>query len=859
MTFPIEPVLPALLAALESGRGAVLEAPPGAGKTTRVPLALLDAPWLVGKKIVMLEPRRLAARAAAARMAATLGERVGETVGYRMRLDTRVGPRTRIEVVTEGILTRMLQHDLSLDGVGLVIFDEFHERSLAGDTGLALTLAAAASLRDDLKILVMSATLDGIAVAGLLGDAPVIRSEGRAWPVETRHAPPREDHSRSSSYQRRSALEAHVARTVRDVVTTEPGSVLVFLPGAGEIGRVGELLRNTLPGDVSLNPLHGTLSIEMQDAAIAPARPGKRKVVLATSIAETSLTIEGIRVVVDSGLMRIPRFSAGTGMTRLETVRLSRASADQRRGRAGRLEPGVCVRCWSAGEDAGLIPYTRAEVLDADLAPLALDLATAGFVDPAELRWLDPPPVAAFAQARELLLLLGAVDATGRVTAHGTAMAELGTHPRLAHMLLRARNVGAGAVAVAASLVAILEERDMLRGAGAPPPADVQLRLDAVARDVDDVTLGGATVDRGLVHRVREVAAEWRRRSRLAAPQLARPDAVVTSSEPRSGESRGEVSVGMLLAWAYPDRVAQRRDAPGRFLLRNGRGATLPLTDALAQAEWIVAAQIDDAGRDGRITLAAALDPAEFLAHAREQVVARDEIGWNDATRSVQARRRTMLGALVLADSAIPDVDPALVATALLDGMARVGVGALPWSDAATSLRQRLRFLHHHDATWPDVDDEPLAVTLAAWLGPHVAGIRKLDELSRVDMNGALRTLLTWEQRRALDELAPERIEVPTGSKIAVDYGDPAAPALAVRLQEVFGMNDTPRLGGRVPVTMRLLSPGYKPVQVTRDLASFWRTGYFDVRKDLRGRYPKHHWPEDPLTAEPVRGAKRRK
>jgi len=845
MTLPIESILPALRSALSASRGAVLEAPPGAGKTTRVPLALLDAAWLGGKKIVMLEPRRLAARATAAWMAATIGERAGETIGYRMRLDTRMGPRTRIEVVTEGILTRMLQHDLALAGVGLVIFDEFHERSMIGDTGLALSLAAADSLRDDLKILVMSATLDGVGVARLLGDAPVIRSEGRAWPVVTRHVPMRPDQPAATGFQRRSALEGHVARVVRDVVAEEPGSVLVFLPGAGEIRRVEELLRGTLPREVSLQPLHGSLPVAMQDAAIAPARPGERKVVLATSIAETSLTIEGIRVVVDSGLMRIPRFSAGTGMTRLETVRVSRASADQRRGRAGRIEPGVCVRCWSAGEDAGLIPYTRPEMLDADLAPLALDLASAGFVDPGELRWLDPPPIAAFAQAVELLQLLGAVDASGRITAHGVAMADLGTHPRLAHMLLRAQEGGVESAATAAALVAILEERDLLRGAGAPPPVDVQLRLDAVARDVDDVMLGGATVDRGLVQRVREVATEWRRRLR--------------HPERSEGATDDSISVGLLLAWAYPDRVAQRRDAPGRFLLRNGRGATLPLTDALAQAEWIVAAQIDDAGRDGRITLAASLDPTELIGRAADDVVTRDTIAWNEATGSVQARRRTMLGALMLADTAIPEPDPAVIRAALLEGIGRSGVGVLPWSDAATSLRQRLAFLHRQDATWPDVGDEALGATLAEWLGPHVAHIRKLEQFSRVDLGGALRALLTWEQRRELDALAPERIEVPTGSKIAVDYSDPAAPILAVRLQELFGLYATPKLGGRVPVTMHLLSPAYRPVQVTRDLASFWKTGYFDVRKDLRGRYPKHHWPEDPLTASPARGAKRRK
>ena len=875
MILPIEPILPEILAALADHRAVVLEAPPGAGKTTRVPLLLLDAAWLGRNKIIMLEPRRLAARAAAAWMSAMLGERVGETVGYRMRLDTRVGPRTRIEVVTEGILTRMLQSDLALNGVGLVIFDEFHERSLAGDTGLALTLAAMDSLRDDLRILLMSATLDGIAVAKLLGDAPVIRSEGRAWPVATRHAPLRTDQPQATDYQRRSALEAHVARLVRDVVADEAGSVLVFLPGAGEIRRVAEQLRSTLPSDVSLQPLYGSLPIAMQDAAIAPAAPGRRKVVLATSIAETSLTIEGIRVVVDSGLMRIPRFSSGTGMTRLETVRVSRASADQRRGRAGRVAAGVCVRCWRAGEDAGLVPYTRPEILDADLAPLVLDLASAGFTDPGELRWLDPPPGAAFAQARELLQLLGAVDDRSRITAHGSAMAAFGTHPRLAHMLLRARDAGADTVVTAASLVAILEERDLLRGAGGPPPADVQLRLDAVARDVDAVTLGGATADRGLAHRVREVAAEWRRRChperRSEAPeskdlgsahgadvQRLAPGSFDFAPSGRSAQD-DTVSVGMLLAWAYPDRVARRREVPGRFLLRNGRGATLPVTDALAQAEWIVAAQIDDAGRDGRITLAASLDPVELIAHAAEQIITRDEIAWDDNTRSVQARRRTMLGALVLGDSAIPDAEPAMIATALLGGIGQVGVAALPWSDAAISLRQRLAFLQHHDAEWPDVSDPVLGATLAEWLGPHVTGIRKLEQLSRVDLGGALRALLTWEQRRQLDDLAPERIEVPSGSKIAVDYSDPAAPALAVRLQEVFGLTETPRLGGRIPVTMQLLSPAYRPVQVTRDLASFWKSGYFDVRKDLRGRYPRHHWPEDPLTAEAVRGAKRRR
>ena len=866
MPLPIEPVLADLRAALAANRAAVLEAPPGAGKTTRVPLALSGEMWLGHGKIILLEPRRLAARAAAARMAATLGERIGETVGYRMRLDTRIGPRTRIEVVTEGILTRMLQHDLALDGVGLVIFDEFHERSLAGDTGLALTLAAADSLRDDLKVLVMSATLDGIGVAKLLGDAPIIRSEGSAWPVTTRYAPPRAASTGPGAHRQ---LVSHVASVICDTVATDSGSILVFLPGAGEIRRVEEQLRGTLPAGVSVQPLHGSLPIEMQDAAIVPAPAGMRKVVLATSIAETSLTIEGIRVVIDSGQMRIPRFSARTGMTRLETVRVSRASADQRRGRAGRLEPGVCVRCWSAGEDAGLVPYTRPEMLDADLAGLTLDLASAGFRDPAELRWLDPPPPAAIAQARELLQLLGAIDVNWRITAHGAAMAEIGAHPRIAHMLIRGNEAGPEARHAVPLLAAILEERDVLRGAGGPPPSDIQLRLDAVVRDVDNMMLDGATVDRGAVMRIRDVAREWARRSHPERSEEPMPGGGRTSSrEMQFSPQRLQVlrhaqddslSVGMLLALAYPDRVAQRRDAPGRFLLRNGRGATLPTTDALAHADWIVAAQIDDAGRDGRILLAAALDPAELMAHAAEQVVARDDIGWNDTTRSVIARRRMMLGALVLSDSAILEPDADLIAAAFLGGLRRVGLAGLPWSGSATSLRQRMMFMHQQDATWPDVGDAALDAILERWLGPRVQGMRKLDDLARADLGDALRQLLSWEQRRALDELAPERIEVPTGSRIAVDYGDPAVPTLAVRLQELFGLMETPRIGRGVAVTMQLLSPGYKPVQVTRDLASFWKTGYFDVRKDLRGRYPKHHWPEDPLTATAVRGAKRRK
>ncbi len=835
MPLPIEPVLPALIAALTTSQFVVLEAPPGAGKTTLVPLALLNEPWLVPQRIVMLEPRRLAARAAAMRMAATLGERVGDRVGYRMRGETRTGPRTRIEVVTEGVLTRMLQHDLGLEGVGLVIFDEFHERSLIGDSGLALTLAVAQTLRPDLRVLVMSATLDGNAIATLLGGALVIRSEGRDWPVETRYSPPRAPAVGRFAHR---GVEAHVAQVVRDVVAEETGSLLVFLPGAGEIRRVDEALRGSLPAGVDLHSLHGTMSIEAQDAAIAPSPAGRRKVVLATSIAETSLTIDGIRVVIDSGLMRVPRFSPRTGMTRLDTIRVSRASADQRRGRAGRLEPGVCIRCWSAADDAGLVPFTRPEILDADLAPLILDLASAGFRSPAELRWLDAPPPGAWAQGRELLQLLGALNPAGQLTAHGRLMAEAGTHPRLAHMLLRAGEMGTAASSTAAVLTALLEERDVLRGLDGPPTVDIQLRIDAVARRSDDVMLGGATVDRSALRRVQENVRARLRGTHVGEPAVADP--------------------GVLLAFAYPDRVAQRRGGPGRFLMRNGRGVSIAITDPLAHAEWIVALQIDDAGRDGRVMLAATIDVNELMGHAAEQVVVEDVIAWNPSTRSVRSRRITRLGALVLNDSALAAPAPAAVNAALLAGVRELGVGALPWSEAAQSLRRRLAFLHHHDGEWPDVGDTALASTLEEWLAPRMDHAHRFDDLVRIDFAAALRSLLTWEQGASVDVLAPQRITVPTGSAILVDYDTPTTPSLAVRLQEVFGMLETPAvLGGRVPVTMQLLSPGYRPVQVTRDLASFWRTGYFDVRRDLRGRYPKHHWPDDPLTAAPVRGRKK--
>jgi ATP-dependent helicase HrpB len=825
---PIASVLPALLAALRAGTSAVLQAPPGAGKTTRVPLALLDEPWLAGGKVVMLEPRRLAARAAAHHMARLLGERVGETVGYRVRMDTRVGPRTRVEVVTEGVLTRLLQADAALEGVGAVIFDEFHERSLHADLGLALTLQSRALLREELRVLVMSATLEGEPVARLLGHAPVVTSGGRSHPVEVRYLPRRAE----------GRVESVVARAVLEALAREEGDVLVFLPGAGEIRRVEERLREAAPGPgVRITPLHGSLPQEAQDRAIAPSPPGERKVVLATSIAETSLTIEGVRVVVDSGLMRVPRFSPRTGMTRLETVPVTRASADQRCGRAGRLGPGVCYRLWTEPEQAHRVPHGTPEIREADLAPLALELAAWGVSDPAELAWLDSPLPAAYTQARELLTELGALDAGGAITPHGRRMAELAFHPRLAHMVLRARELGAGGFAC--DLAALLGERDLLRGEGAAPDADARLRLEALhaaARGRAPGSVRGYAVDRGALHRVLAEARHWRERLGVRG---------------ETGELDG---AGLLLAFAYPDRIGQRRPGQrGHFLLRNGRGAALLEAQPLSEADWLVAAEVGGEGRESRIFLAAPVELAELEAHFAEQMEEERVLEWDAEAGAVRARRRTRLGALVLRDAPWADPDPEAVRDALLEGVAREGVERLPWGRAARQLQERILFLHRLDPSWPDVSDAALAATLPGWLGPHVYGIRRREELGRLDLAGVLLALLSWERRRALEELAPTHLTVPSGSRVPIDYSDPEAPVLAVRLQEVFGLTETPRLArGRVPLTLHLLSPAGRPVQVTRDLASFWRSTYFEVKKDLKGRYPKHYWPDDPLTATPT-------
>ena len=873
LRLPIDDLLPEVKAALAAGRGAVIVAEPGAGKTTRVPPALLDEPWLDGRKIVMLEPRRLAARHAARYMARSLGESVGETVGYRVRADARVGPRTRIEVVTEGVLTRMLQEDPALSETGLVIFDEFHERSLHADLGLALCLQARELFREDLRIVVMSATLDAEPVAALLGGAPVLASPGRSFPVETVYIrgkgtagaagsagwPGQYGTGRTAGGF--GAGEAGIPpsfweRDVVDVILRaleeREGDALVFLPGMAEIRRVEERLREALTGrPVVVAPLHGSLPPEAQDRALAPAPPGSRKVVLSTSVAETSLTVEGIRIVVDSGWMRTAKFSPRTGMTRLETVPVSRASADQRRGRAGRVAPGVCYRMWPEEEHARLASANTPEILEADLAGLVLELAVWGANDPGELSWLDPPPEAAWRQAKELLQTLGALDEAGRVTEHGRRMAALGVHPRLAHMMLAAADMGR-ARRLACELAALLGGRDVLRGEAARD-ADIRRRIEAL-RDAgggaDDRTLAALREEaRMLLRRLEEL------RGKAAVAGGDRGPAGMAGDADGAG---GPDDCGVLLAFAFPDRIGRRRP-DGRYLLSGGRGAVLPENQPLARAEFLVAAELDDAGADGLIRLAAPLE-GDWMRALERFIRKETEVRWDAASRSVRARERLCIGAVALRETPAASPDPEAVAEALLAGLRETGLELLPWTRESRQFCRRARFMRRFDPSWPDFSEEALLETLPEWLGPYMAGMRSADDLQRVDLRAALASRLAWDQRRRLDEWAPSHITVPSGSRVPVDYSDPEAPALAVRLQELFGLAETPRIaGGRVPVTLHLLSPAMRPVQVTRDLASFWRTTYAEVRKELKGRYPKHDWPEDPLSAAPARGPRSRR
>ncbi|HCF9826541.1 TPA: ATP-dependent helicase HrpB [Pseudomonas aeruginosa] len=835
---PIDAAIPSLRLALAEHESVVLQAPPGAGKTTRVPLVLLNEAWLADQSIVMLQPRRVAARAAAERMASELGEKVGETVGYRIRLESRVGPSTRIEVVTEGILSRRLQDDPSLEGVGLVIFDEFHLRSLDSDLALALCLNGRELFRDDrpLKLLVMSATLEGARLSNLLGDAPVVTSEGRMFPVNTVWGQP---------YQAGEYIEPTVVRTCLDVVHDQQGSVLIFLPGQAEIRRVHQELSDKLAGrdDLLLCVLHGELDLSAQRAAIEPAPPGKRKIVLATNIAETSLTIEGVRVVIDSGLERVPRFDPSSGMTRLATQRISQASAAQRAGRAGRLEPGICYRLWSQTQYEQMAAYGAPEIHQADLAALALQLARWG-VTPDQLRWLDVPPAAPFGQARELLGRLGALEADGRLSSHGQAMAEVPAHPRIAHLLLRGHALGLGALAC--DVAALLGERDVLPGGG----ADLHSRLAILegSQRMPRHAQGGA-------QRIKQLARQYRSYQRGIVTE-----AVADPEHPRW--------LGCLLALAYPDRVAQQRRAGGgEYRLANGRAAMFTEPDALMKHSWLVVAELGSrqGQREERIYLATDLDPALFENVLAEQVTVVDELDWDERAGALVAERQRKMGELVLSREPLKVLDADARSRALLGLVRKKGLELLPWTPELRQWQARVALLRELDlaqqgqSKWPCFRDDTLLATMEEWLLPYLNNVSRLSHFSLLDLSSILRGALPWPLPQELDELAPTHIKVPSGSSIKLDYSE-SPPVLAVRLQEMFGLADTPRIaGGKLPIKLHLLSPARRPVQVTQDLANFWRSTYAEVRKDLKGRYPKHYWPDDPLVAEATARAKPRK
>ncbi|MCP3951426.1 MAG: ATP-dependent helicase HrpB [Desulfobacterales bacterium] len=835
MTLPVQAILPALKNALQDGQNVVLQAPPGAGKTTLVPLELLEEAWLEKRKIILLQPRRLATRAAARRMAGQLHEAVGKRVGYRIRFENRVGPDTRIEVVTEAVLTRKLQKDPEIADTGLVIFDEFHERSIHSDLGLALCREVQAELRADLRILVMSATLAGDSVAQILGNAGVIACEGRQYPVET-------------FYQEKPVLKITAALVVTEIeriLDSRAGSLLVFLPGAGEIRRVTALLHKKRPqGDLIIAPLFGDLPGKKQDLAIKPCPTGKRKVVLSTSIAETSLTIDGINIVVDAGQMRIPRFQPGSLMTALETVRVSKASADQRRGRAGRTGPGACFRLWTEHDQLSLIPYTKPEILNTDLCPLALELACWGNPETTELVWLDPPPEAALARAWEYLHAIAAVDNRRRVTRHGRRINELGVHPRLGHMILK--GVGLGCGRIASEMAALISRRDILSRTFLAREADIRVRLDLLHPTTDrrDSTGQKPLIDRHTLNRTLQLSERWQK---------------IAGHE---GSASGQLDdAGKIMALAYPDRVGKLRNSNrNRYLLSGGRGAVLPDHDPLCGTPFIVVARTDGQPDDARIFLAAPVAVAELEEVLDDRIFVREKIAWDGRKKAVTCRKQHMLGNVVLREINIKNPDNLEICKCLIKGIHEAGLDCLPFTREDRNWMARVQFVGAHSketGQWPDLSPAALLKDLGAWLQPYITGLRSLASLKKLNMKKILGSMLNWEQRRALDRLAPPVLNVPSSSRIRLDYTAGEIPALAVRLQEVFGLDETPTImDGQCKVTVHLLSPAGRPVQITRDLAGFWNGAYTEVKKEMKGRYPKHYWPDNPLDAVATRRVK---
>jgi len=827
---PVEEILPQLVSVLETGNCAVLQAPPGAGKSTTVPLWLLGLKDLGSRKILMLEPRRLAARATARRMADLLGEEVGQTVGYRVRLDNRVSKNTRIEVVTEGILTRFLQEDPELSSVGVVIFDEFHERNLNTDLGLALTRQTQEVFREDLRIVVMSATLDAEGVSKLLDDAPILTSMGRQYPVETRHI----------NKTPKGRFEGQLANWIEEIaIENTDGDILVFLPGAGEITRTMTALSNFgNKQEISLLPLFGNLTQKDQDRALKSDPDGKRKIVFATDIAETSLTIEGVRIVVDSGLSRKPQFDPNSGMSRLEMRRISRASADQRQGRAGRLGPGICYRMWNVAEDRGLIPQSPPEIATADLTPLVLELAKWGVDDVSELSWMTEPPSGLISQAKELLVRLGALDEAGKILKLGERMVKFPLHPRLARMVIKSEEMGDAALAC--DVAALLSERDIMRRNFDNPNSDLGARVSLLN------AARGPHGSRSEYSRLLRSADDLRRRFNV-------------------GKAAAKTDrLGIVLAFAYPDRVGElRKNSKENYRLSNGRGAQLLQNDKLTGEPYLVIADLDGKGRDARVYLAAPITYAQLREQFSNEISVHSHVYWDADKERIIADEETRFGALVLDAKRIKKPAPEEVAKALLAVIFEKEMRPLPWSNGSRSVIDRVAFARTHDtdfSDWPELSEEWLLDNLENWLGPYLLGKNNLAGLQDLKLEDILLTQLTWEHQKRLDDFAPAKLTMPTGSHVRLDYSDPDAPVLAVRLQELFGQADIPGLAnGRIPVSIHLLSPARRPAQITKDLAGFWKNSYSAVKKDLKGRYPRHYWPDDPMQAEPTARPKPRK